>query len=86
MDGYIRPGLIRNRFLSCRTLLAVLPPKWTKMGPGQATVPGESQADVSIHGLWKLVTTALFDMRIFNLDAVSYLRQTSAKALETAEK
>ena len=53
---------------------------------GQATVPGESQADVSIHGLWKLVTTALFDMRIFNLDAVSYLRQTSAKALETVEK
>ena len=42
--------------------------------------------DVSVHGFWKWGTTALFDMRIFNLDAVSYLRQTSAKALETADK
>ena len=53
---------------------------------GQATVPDESQADVSVHGFWKWGTTALFYMLIVNLDAVSYLRQTSAKALATAEK
>ena len=46
----------------------------------------ESRADVSIHGFWRWGATALFDMRIVNLDAGSYLRQTSAKAPATAEK
>ena len=32
---------------------------------GQATVPDESWADVSVHGFWKWGTTALFDMQIF---------------------
>ena len=49
-------------------------------------VPDESRADVSVHGFCKWGTTALFDMRIVNLYVGSYLRQTSAKALETAEK
>ena len=53
---------------------------------GQATVPGESRADVSIYGFWKWGTTAIFDMIIFNLDAGCYLCQTSTKALATAEK
>ena len=53
---------------------------------GQVTVRDESRADVSVHGFWKWGTAALFDMQIVNLYAVSYLRQTSAKALETAEK
>ena len=53
---------------------------------GQATVPDESWADLSVHGFWKWGTSDLFDMCIFNLDADSYLRQTSAKALATAEK
>ena len=52
----------------------------------QETVPDESRADVSIHGLWKWGTTALFDMQIFNLYAGSCLRQTSSKALATVEK
>ena len=38
------------------------------------------------HGLWKLVTTALFDMIIVNLDSGSYLHQTSEKALAMSEK
>ena len=29
---------------------------------GQATVPDESRADVSVHGVWKWGTSALFDM------------------------
>ena len=33
---------------------------------GQATVPDESQADVSVHGFWKWGTTDLFEMRIVN--------------------
>ena len=45
----------------------------------QATVPDESHVDVSIHGFWKWGTTTLFDMRVVNLDAVSYLHQTSTK-------
>ena len=52
---------------------------------GQATVPDESRADVSVHGLWKWGTTAFFDMRIVNLYVRSYLRQTCAKALEMAD-
>ena len=53
---------------------------------GQETVPDESWVDVSVHRFWKWGTTALFDMQIVNLDTGSYLRQTSAKALGTAEK
>ena len=49
-------------------------------------MPDESRADVYVHGFCKWVATAIFVMRIFNIYAVSYLRQTSAKALETAEK
>ena len=46
----------------------------------------ESWADVSIHGFWKWGTTALFEIRIVNLDVSFYLYQTSVKALSTAEK
>ena len=52
----------------------------------QPRVPDESRVDVSVHGFWKWGTSTLFDMRIVNLDAASYLRQTSAEDLETAEK
>ena len=54
--------------------------------PGQVVVPTESRADVSAHGFWKRGTTAMFDMRIVNLDAGSYLRMTPEKALAKAEK
>ena len=53
---------------------------------GQATMPDESQEDVSVHGLCKWGTSVLFDMLIINLDAGSYMRQTSEKDLETAHK
>ena len=53
---------------------------------GHATVPDDSQADACIYAFWKWGTSALFDMRIVNLDSGSYLHQTSAKDLETAEK
>ena len=53
---------------------------------GQTTVPDDSAADVSVHGFWKWGTSALFDMQNFNLDSGSYLHQTSAKDLATAEK
>ena len=53
---------------------------------GQATLSDDSRADVSVHSFWKLSTTALFDTRIVNLDVGSYLRETSAKDLATAEK
>ena len=49
-------------------------------------MPDKLQADVSVHGFYKWETSAIFDMLIFNLDAGSYLRQTSAKALEMMEK
>ena len=53
---------------------------------GQAKFPDESWADVSIHGLWKWGTTALFDMIIVNSDVGSCLCQMYAKALATTEK
>ena len=44
--------------------------------PGQVVVPAESRSDVSAHGFWKRGTTAMFDIRIVNLDAGSYLHMT----------
>ena len=52
----------------------------------QETVTIESQTDVSINGFWKRGTSNIFDIKIVNLDTGFYLRQTSAKVLETAEK
>ena len=54
--------------------------------PRQVVGPAESRADVSAHGFWKRGATAMFDIRIFNLDAGSYLRMTPEKALAKAEK
>ena len=53
---------------------------------GQVSVPAKSRADVSAHGFWKRGTTAMFDIIIVNLDAVSYLRMTPEKALAKVEK
>ena len=53
---------------------------------GQATVPDESHVDLYVHGFWKWGTSALFDMQLVNLDAGSYLHQTSTKDLAMAEK
>ena len=49
--------------------------------PGQVQVPAESRSYVSAHGFWKRGTTAMFDIRIVNLDVGSYLRMTLEKAL-----
>ena len=54
--------------------------------PGQVVVPAEARADVSAHSFWKRGTTTMFDIRIVNLDAGSYLHMTLEKALEKAEK
>ena len=42
--------------------------------------------DVSVHGFWKWGNFAIFDMQISSLDVGSYLRQTSANSMVTAEK
>ena len=54
--------------------------------PGQVVVPAKSRAEVSAHGFWKRGTTAMFNIRIVNLDTSSYLRMTPEKALAKAEK
>ena len=54
--------------------------------PRQVVVPAESRADVSAHGFWKRGTTAMFDIRIVNLDGGSYMRMTPEMALAKAEK
>ena len=43
---------------------------------GQVEVPAESRAGISAHSFWKRGTTAMFDIRIFNIGAVSYLHMT----------
>ena len=53
---------------------------------GQVVVPAELRVDVSAHGFWKRGTNTMFDIRIVNLDAGSYLRMTPEKALAKAEK
>ena len=52
---------------------------------GFVTVPSESRADVGTHSFWKRETTAMFDIRIANLDAGSYLCMTPEKVLAKAE-
>ena len=54
--------------------------------PGHVQVPAESRSDVSAHGFLKQETTAMFDIRIVNLDVGSYLRRTPEKALAKAER
>ena len=53
---------------------------------GQLQVPADSREDVSIHGLWKQGNTAMFDMRIVNLNASSYVQMTPEKALAKVDK
>ena len=53
---------------------------------GQVVIPAESRADVSAHGFWRRGTTAMFDIRIVNLDAGSYPHMTPEKDLAKAEK
>ena len=52
---------------------------------GQAEVSAESREDASSHGFWKRGTTVMFDIKMANLDAGSYLRMTPEKALVKAE-
>ena len=54
--------------------------------PGQVVVTTESRAGVSAHVFWNRGNTAMFDIRIVNLDAGSYLRMTPEMALAKAEK
>ena len=52
----------------------------------QGAAPEETRANVGAHRLCRQVTTALFDIRIVNLDKGSYLHMTPDKALLKAEK
>ena len=54
--------------------------------PGQVAVPAYLKADISAHGFWKHGTTAMFGVRIFNLDVGSYLRMRPKKSLAKLEK
>ena len=51
---------------------------------GQVSVPAYSKTDVNVHVFWKQGTIAMFDIRIANLDAGSYLRMTPEKSLAKA--
>ena len=46
----------------------------------------ETRADVRSHGFWRQGTTALFGVRIVNLDAGLYLHMTPDKSLVKVEK
>ena len=54
--------------------------------PIQVVVPAESRPDISAHGFWKRGNTAMFDIRIVNLDVGSYLCMTPEKMLAKADK
>ena len=54
--------------------------------PGQVQVPAELRVYISAHSFWKWGTTAMFDIRIVNLDAGSYLHMTPEKDLANLKK
>ena len=54
--------------------------------PGQVEIPADVRADISAHGFWNRGTTTMFDIRIVNLEAGSYLRMKPEKALPKLEK
>ena len=54
--------------------------------PGQVELPIELREDISAHGFWKRGTTAMFYIRIVNLNVGSYLRMTPEKDLVKLEK
>ena len=58
----------------------------TASGGTRDAAPEETWADIGAHGFWRQGTTALFDIRIVNLDAGSNLRRTPEKDLVKAEK
>ena len=49
-------------------------------------VTAESSADVSTNGFWNWETTAMFDIRISNLNKDSYLRTTPGNDLAKSNK
>ena len=53
--------------------------------PGQVAVPAESRSDVSAHIFWNLGTTIMFNIRIVNFDAGSYLHMTPGKDIEKTD-
>ena len=50
-------------------------------GQVHVTAPEEMWDYISSHGFWKRGTTTMFDMRIVNLDARSYVKMMHEKAL-----
>ena len=54
--------------------------------PGQVAVPAESRADVGAHDFLKRGSISMFDIRIVDIDASSYLHMTPKKSLAKAEK
>ena len=52
----------------------------------QIELPADSTADLSAHSFWKRGNTAMFNIRVVNLDVGSYMRMTPEKSLAKAEK
>ena len=73
---------IRIVNLDAGSYLCMTPEKdLSKAEKEKKDLPAESRSGVSTQGLWKWGTTVMFDIRIFNLNAVSYLCMTPEKAL-----
>ena len=54
--------------------------------PGQVTVPAESRSDVSAHGFWNQGTAMVFDIKIDNLNAESYLHMAPKNSIAKVGK
>jgi hypothetical protein len=62
------------------------PAAHTTTPPAQTATTTHDRGDIAIHGLFERGTNAIIDVKIANLDSISYRSQDPDKALRTTRE